>query len=244
MFGIESYKNKKAQNNSSEDEDKYRQKYLKYKQKYLELKQSGGGLDGVYAYFTTEEKAKELVKLFTNCGSPSDDNLNSIFNQDGLNVSAENKKSELKTTLQSFYTQCNNPTQLEIDTLLNDEAYRIKKDMSKSPSKIELISTISTGTKIFKSASKLVKKGSDAPKSKKNSGTVDNKARFIDEEDQTLQSLLVSIKAANVPSKHPDSTKLTHYVLINHKSAGIKITTKDLATLVDKSDPVKVLPSY
>lgn len=236
MFGIESYKNINNQSNLEEEEE-YRQKYLKYKQKYLELKQSGGGLNGEYIYLTTEEKAKELVALFTKCGNPTEDNLNAVFNQEGLMVSAENKKSELKTTLQNFYTQCNSSTELEINTLLHDDAYRIKKNSKV----IELVLNVSTIAKVGKSITGLFKgkKAPDAESSKKNSAKMQFNTTVLSvESDDQFNKILSSIKVAN-QERHSNATKLTHYVSINHKSE----LNKDSSTLVNKENPVKPLPS-
>jgi hypothetical protein len=254
MFGIESYKNINSQYNLDGEEDEYRQKYLKYKQKYLELKQSGGGLDGEYAYLTTEDKAKELVELFKKCGYPTEDNLNAMFNQESFMVSAENKKSELKTTLQNFYTQCNNPTELEINTILNDAAYRIKKNTKN----IELVLNISTaakvGEKVGKVGSKISKGFKNLIKSKnepaepavtvvkttKNSAkTQANNVLFSSAEPDVLKKLLFSIKVANQVAYETTATPLTHYVLINHKSS----ITKNEITLADKENPIKELPT-
>lgn len=85
MFGIEN--NKKSADQYLSEED-YKIKYLKYKNKYVELKQSGGvgSPTGVVCFFTSNQKATEIVELFKTGKTPNFDKLSEIMHNDGYHI--------------------------------------------------------------------------------------------------------------------------------------------------------------
>ncbi len=94
MFGIES--NKKSVDQYLSEED-YKIKYLKYKNKYMELKQSGGigSPTGILCFFTSNEKANEIVELFKTKKVPKFDTLSEIMHNNGYYITEGSDQLEL-----------------------------------------------------------------------------------------------------------------------------------------------------